>query len=206
MTTLYKLTTSDYKTRKGHPEETQWGEGVTHTVSGEGELCGRGWLHAYTNPLLAVLLNPIHAAIENPVLWECSGEIGKNDRGLKVGCKQLITKNILPIPQISTEQKVRFAILCAMEVCAEPNFRVWANNWLDGKDRSEAAARAAEAAAEAVAWAAAEAAEAAAWAAAEAAARAAETVAVAALVAALAAAEAAADIDLIAIAEKAIAQ
>lgn len=154
MTKLYKLTTPDHKTRKGHPEETQWGEGITHTASGEGDLCGPGWLHAYAHPLLAVLLNPIHASISDPVLWECDGDVGKDDHGLKVGCTRLTTRFVVSLPQVSTGQRVRFAILCAKQVCDAPAFVVWADNRLDGKDRSEeavhAAARVAEAAAEAV--------------------------------------------------------
>lgn len=39
---LYKLTDSHGRTYN----DTQWGPGVTHEASGEGELCGPGWLHA----------------------------------------------------------------------------------------------------------------------------------------------------------------
>ena len=59
MTKLYKLTDQNHQTRNN----TKWGAGVTHTASGQGDLCTAGWLHAYTSPLLAVLLNPIHANI-----------------------------------------------------------------------------------------------------------------------------------------------
>ena len=63
---LYKLTDGDGQTMSG----TQWGPGVSHSGTGEGELCGPGWIHAYEHPLIAVLLNPIHANIQNPRLWE----------------------------------------------------------------------------------------------------------------------------------------
>lgn len=153
MTKLYKLTTSDHKTRKGRPEETQWGEGITHTASGEGGLCGPGWLHAYTHPLLAVLLNPIHASISDPVLWECDGDVGEDDHGLKVGCTRLTTRFVIDLPSISTERRVRFAILCAKQVSTDAVFTAWADSWLEVKDRTastaEAAARAAEVAARA---------------------------------------------------------
>ena len=82
---LYKLTNAKDQTYG----ETQWGEGVEHTTDGFGDLCGPGWLHAYTDPLLAVLLNPLHAGFCTPHLWEAEGEIGRNDNGLKVGCKRL---------------------------------------------------------------------------------------------------------------------
>jgi hypothetical protein len=95
--------------------------------------------------LLAVFLNPIHAAFRKPRLWEAEGEIALNDKGLKVGCVTLTTVREIPLPTVTTEQRVRFGILCALEVCSEPSFVKWANAWLDGSDRS---ARSAESAAE----------------------------------------------------------
>ena len=52
---LYKLTDDSGRTYNN----TQWSEGSTHTASGDGDMCRQGWIHAYTHPLLAVLLNPI---------------------------------------------------------------------------------------------------------------------------------------------------
>lgn len=136
---LWKLTNQKHQTHGG----CQWGENVTHTASGEGDLCGPGWVHAYTDPLLAVLLNPIHADISNPVLWECEGEVGKSNHGLKVGCTTLTTLRQVSLPVISDEQHIRFGIGCAATACSAPTWRTWAANWLDGTDRSEAAAQAA---------------------------------------------------------------
>ena len=196
MAKLYKLTDVDRYTRNN----TKWGKNVTHTTDGSGELCGPGWLHAYTDPLLAVLLNPIHCNYSRFRLWEAEGEIGKNDKGLKVGTRSLTTIREIPIPKITTKQKIRFAILCAMAVYKDETWTDWANNWLSGKDRSAAtavvAAEAAETAAvaeaaAAVAARAAYGAEAAAVVAAGAAARAARAAEAAAAVAARAAARAA---------------
>ena len=83
------------------------------------------------------------------------------------------------IPNISgmtPTQQVRYAILCAWEVCDDAHWREWAQGWLNGGDRSARAAKA-EAAAMGAAWAAmgADAATAAEWAATRAAARAATT-------------------------------
>lgn len=192
---LYKLTDQKMQTRNGF----QWKLGRTETASGEGDLCGPGWLHAYTHPLLAVLLNSIHADIENPRLFECKGEIGKEDHGLKVGCTSVTPLQEIPLPEITTAQRVRFGILCALEVYQDPRFVAWANKWLSGEDRSVAA--------QATAWAAtAEAAATATTAAAERAARAAERAARARPAWATAAAWAAESkpIDLIALAKKAI--
>jgi len=141
---LYKWTTQDGKTRVGYTNETQWGLSVTHTASGEGELCSPGWLHAYTDPLLAVMLSPIHIPLGYSILWECDGKVGLSDNGLKVGCTALTTLHTIDIPVVSIEQQVAFAIMCTLEVYYEPRFVEWANNWLKGVDRTAQAAERAE--------------------------------------------------------------
>ena len=143
MSTLYKLTDSCGKTRN----DTQWGHGVSHSGTGEGELCGPGWIHAYEHPLIAVLVNPIHANFPNPRLWEAEGEIGLRDGQLKCGCKTLTTVREIPLPAVTTEMRVRFGILCAKEVCAYPAWSTWADRWLSGEDRTQAAAERARASA-----------------------------------------------------------
>jgi hypothetical protein len=151
---IYKLTDENGRTRGN----TQWGEGVTHRATGRGtELCSDGFIHAYEHPLLAVLLNPIHADFANPQLWEAKGRIALRDGQLKCGCKKLTTIRQIPLPEITNEQRVRFAIGCAWQVYDAPAWRSWATGWLTGKDRSERAAAEAAAAAEAraaAAWAA----------------------------------------------------
>jgi len=208
METLYKLTDQNLRTYKGY----QWVLGQERTAPGNGPLCSDGWIHAYTDPLLAVLLNPIHANIEKPRLFRCAGVVGATDCGLKVGCTSLTLVEALPLPTITTEQRVRFAIMCALKVCSQQEFQAWARKWLSGEDRSAKAAAAAWAKAaawaEAEAWAeAAWAAEQAAWAVkawAEAAEAAAEQAAKAEQVAAEAAAWAAEPLDLISLAREAV--
>ena len=159
---VYKLTDQNMQTYNG----CKWVLGEEKTTSGEGELCGPGWLHCYSDPLLAVLLNPIHADYENPRLFRAHvGGTSKPDHGLKSGYTKMTLIEEIPVPAISTAQRVRFAILCAMKVYQDPGFVQWGENWLSGKDRSAeaAAAWAAWAAEAAAAWAAWEA-EAAAWA------------------------------------------
>lgn len=136
---LYKLTDEYGQTHGG----TQWAPGVTHEGSGVGPLCSAGWIHACTDPLLAIFLNPIHGDFRNPRLWECRGEVALSDRGLKVGCKSLTTVREIPLPEVTTEQRVRFAILCAKRVCTDPKWLAWADAWLLGKNRAAADATAA---------------------------------------------------------------
>lgn len=142
MTTLYKLTTQDWKTRAGYDNETLWGPGITRKGTGKGKLCSKGFIHAYTHPLLAVLFNPIHANIANPVLWQCRGTIAKSDYGIKVGCVELTTIRRHKLPEITTVQKIAFGILCAKQTITNAAWNLWADNWLSGKDRSAATATA----------------------------------------------------------------
>ena len=142
MTILYKLTDQNYQTFNGR----QWGVGIERTASGEGGLCGPGWLHAYTHPVLAVFLYPIQANIPDLVLWEAEGDVGIEHNSLIVGCTRLKTIKIIPLPEITMEQRIRFGILCALEVYSEPGFVSWARRWLSGEDRSVEAARSAGAA------------------------------------------------------------
>ena len=139
-TIVYKLTDNIGRTRG----MTQWGNNVSHTAKGDGkELCSNGFIHYYTHPLLAVLLNPIHADFTYPKLWEAeaSGEI--IDEALKSVCKTLTTIKEIPLPEISGVQKIAFGILCAKEVCKDERWNSWADKWLSGKDRSNESANAA---------------------------------------------------------------
>jgi hypothetical protein len=133
----YKLTNQELQTYK----DCQWEIGVSKTTSGEGNLCSSGWLHYYDNPLLAILLNPIHADIKNPRLFECKAE-GKHlsDRGLKGGCTKMTLIKEITVPEISKEQKIAFGILCSLEVYKETKYKKWAENWLNNTDRSADAA------------------------------------------------------------------
>jgi hypothetical protein len=80
MTEVWKLTAADYKTRAGETNEIVWGPGVMHTAPGGGELCTSAWIHAYEDPLLAALFDPIHGDYgADAVLWRCEGEIGARE-------------------------------------------------------------------------------------------------------------------------------
>jgi hypothetical protein len=141
MTELFKLTTQDGLTMQGCEAETKWGPNVTHVSSGQGRMCGPGFLHAYTHPRLALLLNPIYSRIDDPLLWRCDGEVVVCDRGLLVCCKRLTTIETMPLPVLTNDQRIAFAILCAREVTDRPEFLSWADKWCDGTDRTRNTAR-----------------------------------------------------------------
>lgn len=136
MTTLYKLTDTDHCTFGG----CQWGPGVTHTTPGGRMLCTAAWLHAYRDPYLAVLMDPVHGGYgKSAVMWEAEGVIGADD-GTEVGCTRLTTVRTIPKPTVTTEQRVRFAILAARGVCDDPAWRAWADRWLSSEDRTRKSA------------------------------------------------------------------
>lgn len=138
MTTLYKLTDQHMRTFGC----CQWKLGEPHEATGgDRPLCTNAWLHAYTDPLLAVLLNPIHADVANPRLFRCEGQVGQADYGLKVGCTKLTLLEEIQLPTVTTEQRVKFGILCACPVTTDHQFHFWAHCcWLNGSDRSVRAA------------------------------------------------------------------
>jgi hypothetical protein len=134
---MFKLLNQDMTSHNN----TKWVIGEKKKTNGKGELCSPGWLHCYEDKLLAVLLNPIHADIKNPRMFVC-GVSGKRklDGQLKRGYTIMWIKNEIELPVITLTQKIAFAILCALEVCKDSRFIKWANNCLNGKDRSYVAA------------------------------------------------------------------
>ena len=140
MNIRYKLTTQNLTTHN----DCQWTINEWKETSGNGKLCTDGWLHCYTDPLLAILLNPIHADIHNPKLFEVEVE-GEtlSDNGLKEGWNRMRLVKERKVPEITKTQRTAFGILCVLEVYEEETFVEWANNWLSGKDRSRESASAA---------------------------------------------------------------
>ena len=155
----YKLTTQNLTTHK----DFQWEVGIPKTIENPSEeLCSEGVFHYYASPEQAALFNPIHANIKNPRLFEVEIDREVAFDGLKGGCHQMTLIKEIPLPQFTLEQRIKFAIKCALLVYKEESFVQWAVSWLSGKDRTAyvayVAARAAYAAADAAARAAADAA------------------------------------------------
>ena len=142
--TLYKLTDINCRTHGG----MLWEVGKTNYATGKGtKLCTADVLHAYTDPLLAVLFNPLHADFENPRIFRITGDIVAMDN-MKVGSKWQRVEYETDLPKPTIEVRITFAILCGLEVYQDSNWRMWAWNWLDGSNRADyAAAYAAKAAA-----------------------------------------------------------
>ena len=140
----YKLITQDRKTRGGCPNETTWPIGEWREATGNllQGLCSDAYIHCYSDPYLAMFLNPIHTNITDPIVCEVEvdGEC-THDGQIKSGYRSMRVVRDLDIPAPTMEQYVEFAIRCAMSLPGSaPEFVQWATDWLTGKDRSAAAA------------------------------------------------------------------
>jgi hypothetical protein len=120
---LYKLTDEDGYTQRGSKGETLWRAGQKLTLKPciNPQLCTSQVIHAYTNANLALLLNPCHANLNNPLLWAAKGTPKVRDWG-KVGCFSLTATQQLELPSWYIEEAahkrvvIQFAILCAESV------------------------------------------------------------------------------------------
>ncbi len=147
----YKLVSSDGKTRELKNNETYWLDGEEKTVIGKGtKLCTEDVIHYCDSPDLAVLYNSVHDDITNPRLIEIEIDKCVAHDGLKGGCKKARFVKEIPLPIWSIEEKLEYAIRIALTSHKEKDYSEWAENWLNGKDRTaESAARAAHASASA---------------------------------------------------------
>jgi len=117
---LFKLTEQDFTT---YNKSMSWKLNETNSVSKKEnpKLCYSDVIHAYKNKNLGLLLNPIHAVISNPIIFECEGKVVVKDWN-KVGVFRLTPKKKLQQPKWykneETRKKVQqqFAILCAEKV------------------------------------------------------------------------------------------
>ena len=120
---LYKLTDQDGYTRRGETGETLWYAGKTLTLPHKAKprLCSQDVIHAYKDLNLALLLNPCHAKIKSPRVWESEGDVVAQDWD-KVGVFSLTISTERPQPRwyvnVSAQKKivVMFAALCAEAV------------------------------------------------------------------------------------------
>jgi hypothetical protein len=139
---VYKLTDSAGRTRN----DTQWGENVTHEVplinrNTRADLCTNAWIHFYEDPILGLLMNPCDANFINPLCFTAKiGEGATKREALKCGAQKLTTVAKIETPIITKTQRIRFAVLCALAVCKDKKFVLWANNWLNNIDRTAASA------------------------------------------------------------------
>ena len=124
----------------GNETILQWGDGTNHRIHKHGhELCSDGIIHFYAHPLQAALYSPIHVDGYTK-LREVTHHSKMVSDNTKCAAKSITTGKEIPIPEITLEQIIEIAIRCVLLVCSDPEFVKWANNWLNGVDRSFEAA------------------------------------------------------------------
>jgi len=128
----YKLTNKKWALNEWHE--------IPAEKRGKG-FCTGSYFRLHDDPLLAVLLNPICADFKGFRMFEAETEGPvESDKGLKFGAVKMRLVREIDAPALTAEQRVRFAILCAVEVHNEAGFNTWAQDWLSGKDRTAEAA------------------------------------------------------------------
>ena len=117
----YKLTDEDMRTRG-----TEWTLNVPLKINKPGnKLCSNQVYHYYPSPEIASLVYPVHVDFKKPRLFECEIDKEVAFDGLKGGCKRLTLIKKIELPVYTVEQRVKFAILCALEVYKEESFKAW---------------------------------------------------------------------------------
>ena len=132
----YKLTKTDQTTRNN----TKFKIGVpVHAIGTGTKLCSNGWIHFYVNPVLAVLMNPIHANFDPFLLFECETSDKELHEPLKSGCKTLTITKQISIPIVTITNRIAFGILCAKCVYKNVEWNIWADKWLSNTSESRSA-------------------------------------------------------------------
>ncbi len=136
----YKLTDHNMRTFGGY----QWDLGVQKRVSGNGPLCGPGWLHIYSHPVVASMLNSMHAAFATPRLFVAHAEgVYRTDRSLKAGVSRLTLVRELPFVHYSRTERTAWAIFVVRQVLVRGKVGAWdrwADSYLSGENRTWGAA------------------------------------------------------------------
>jgi hypothetical protein len=134
---LYKLT--DAHMRTCAKRELIWKVGESQSALGKGTTIGTdAMIRVYEHPLIAVLMNPIHEDFDPATmrLFVAEGEIIIRQSQLQCGVRTLKLIEEIPVPILTLEQLVKFALLSHKEVCDDPDWNTWADDWLSGRDRS----------------------------------------------------------------------
>lgn len=86
-----------------------------------------------TSPLVAIMLNPWHAQLEEAKMLELqfsTTEFAASDPTIKMHVREVV------VPETTTDQKIIFALMVISEVYRNDQFNQWAEKWINGSDRS----------------------------------------------------------------------
>ncbi len=116
---LYKLTDKDGYTRRYETNQTLWMVGLRQTIDsvydGYNDLCSPNVFHAYLDPHLALIFNPLHAGFnDNSMrLFKAKGTVVAVDGIEKVGVKSLEPIEELAVSKvcIGLREEIAFNVL-----------------------------------------------------------------------------------------------
>lgn len=111
------------------------------------------WVRIYDDPLVAVMMDPVHCQFGSGArLWKVAWSgANNNDNGLCRYVQECVVLEEVQLPTISVEQRIRAAIYCVQAVLPTdtiPAWTAWADGWLSGNDRTRKTAETAMLAAE----------------------------------------------------------
>lgn len=145
---LVKLTTAKAKSTYG---DISWITGTTVSIPDDERgiiLALPGLLHIYHGDtltetlVLGLMMDPIHANIGSGVrAFAVAGDLVVSRPDL-AGAHKLEVGDEIEVVVPTQDQRLRFAILCAQIAVGDqyPEWNRWAENWLSGEDRSAEAA------------------------------------------------------------------
>ncbi len=124
---VYKLTDVNMQTYGGY----QWALGERRTFPGTGPLCGPGWCHVYSHPVVAEWLNPIHADFGDDrrlFRGETSGSPMQTDGPLKAGVADLVLLSECDRPALTPLDRVVLAIFAVRAIPKRRPIPAW-DDW-----------------------------------------------------------------------------
>lgn len=140
---LYKWVYKDMTT--GHGEElTHWKVGRVNVAEGEGGLCTNGVLHAYRSKEEAEIYGYIHTRRVDSILIEVEANDIVEDDGVKVGTRVQIMTSIVGDRMFSLEYLVLIGIKMSLLNPVHEEYKIWAEKWISGVDRTAESARLAQ--------------------------------------------------------------
>jgi len=128
---FYLITDQDNKSWR----DVQWGENISHD-----EENFNYHFAVYHGPQTASYMYPCYEGIKEPKLWLAAGRGLSMNEGLRSYYSQLTTTKEFAITWPTTEQRITFGILCAMNLVMHPEFREWGKKYLKGDDQTKESA------------------------------------------------------------------
>ncbi len=134
--TLCKLVSQHLTSFGGFP----WVVGKWMETKGTGQICGPGWLHYYSHPLVSEIMNSIHENYPKKAkLFLVEAGDTRIDEWSKCATTRLRLTTEIERPMITSNQRIRCGIylIQCFGIDTMPEWDDWADGWISASDRSE---------------------------------------------------------------------